>query len=70
MSQINDFREGKTYVLAVVDSAVLEGTLADPRGDEESGDTNTETVKVESDHLTIGSLLGVGEVVSGGHADW
>lgn len=47
----------------VVGTLLLNVALADPRRDQESGDTATQTVELESVLLTIGSLLGVGQVI-------
>ncbi len=60
---------GRTHMLAVVNPAMLEGALADPRGDEERGDADAETVEVEGNLLSVRGSLGVRDVVSGGDTD-
>jgi hypothetical protein len=48
---------------AVIGTLLLNVSLTDPRGDEKSGNTATETVKLVSVLLAVGGLLGVGQVV-------
>ena len=59
----------RTYMLAVVNPAMLEGALADPRRDEERGDADAEAVEVEGDLFSVCGTLGVRDVVSGRDTD-
>ena len=47
----------------VVSTLLLNIALADPRRDEKSGDTATQTVELKSVLLAVGGFLGVGQVV-------
>lgn len=55
---------------AVIVSLVLHNTLANPWGDEEGGNADTQTLEVEGDVLSIMGYLGVGEVVTSRYVDW
>lgn len=63
-------RDGGVGELAVLArGSVLDDTLADPGGDQEGGHAGTETLEVEGHRLAVRSVLGVGEVVTGGDVD-
>lgn len=61
---------GVRVLATVVDSLVLDNSLANPRRNQQGRNTDAKTLEIERGVLAIIGQLRVGEVIAGWHVDW